>query len=503
MKKALKKANIYSVLLITTSIFIFQTKYCKKKEEKLKIIKRNSPPKIIRVEFPERINSNERIEFKVTVDEREGEKVSARFDWGDGQKTKWTKFASPEEKIISYHSYKASGIYNIKIEVKDKSGNISQIKFKIDVDPQREEGKIKWSFKTGGFIYSTPAISEDRIYIGSDDGKLYVLDKKGNLIWSFDAGEKIRSSPSVDENGTIYFGALNGKFYALDKSGKVKWEITTTPNVWICSSPAIGNDRTIYFGADDGKFYAVDTDGRIRWNFPTGGYVWPSPAIDKDGTIYFASRDKKIYAVDKHGKLKWSFETQGEINSSPIISNGKIYVASFDGYLYKFDKNGKLISTYKVGDRAKMPIILGPQRYEGDFRPIISSPVIDEEGNIFIASFYGKIFKIKADGKMEKVYNLNEIVYSTPTITEDGIIYIGTYETEKGSIYAIDTKKKTVIWKITIGERIVSSPAVDEDGTIYIGAFDGNIYAIEGKRKIAKSEWPTFRKDSKHSGRLD
>jgi len=86
---------------------------------------------------------------------------------------------------------------------------------------------------------------------------------------------------------------LNGKFYALDKSGKVKWEITTTPNVWICSSPAIGNDRTIYFGADDGKFYAVDTDGRIRWNFPTGGYVWPSPAIDKDGTIYFASRDKK------------------------------------------------------------------------------------------------------------------------------------------------------------------------------------------------------------------
>ncbi len=270
MNKTLKKVDMYSVLLITMSLFIFQMKSCKKIEEK-KITKRNSPPKIIGVEFPEKINSNEQIEFKLIVDERDGEKVSARFDWGDGQKTKWTKFVSPEEKIISYHSYKASGIYNIKIEVKDKSGNISQINFKIDVDHQRDEGKIKWSFKTDGFIYSTPAISEDRIYIGSDDGKLYALDKKGNLIWSFDAGEKIRASPSIAENGTIYFGALNGKFYALDKSGNLKWEIITTQGIWICSSAAIGKDGTIYFGADDGKFYAVGIDGRIKWSFPTGG----------------------------------------------------------------------------------------------------------------------------------------------------------------------------------------------------------------------------------------
>jgi len=34
----------------------------------------------------------------------------------------------------------------------------------------------KWRFKTGGAIYSSPAISDNVIYFGSLDGYLYALD---------------------------------------------------------------------------------------------------------------------------------------------------------------------------------------------------------------------------------------------------------------------------------------------------------------------------------------
>lgn len=37
-------------------------------------------------------------------------------------------------------------------------------------------GAEKWSYRTGGGIYSTPAIGRDgTVYVGSNDGKVYAF----------------------------------------------------------------------------------------------------------------------------------------------------------------------------------------------------------------------------------------------------------------------------------------------------------------------------------------
>jgi len=88
--------------------------------------------------------------------------------------------------------------------------------------------KVKWKFKTNGYVNSSPALAGDRLYAGSSDSNLYCLDAtSGALIWKFKTNGIVNSSPAVVK-GIVYFSSYDGNFYALDATnGNVKWKFTT------------------------------------------------------------------------------------------------------------------------------------------------------------------------------------------------------------------------------------------------------------------------------------
>src|SRR5947199_3462940 len=64
---------------------------------------------------------------------------------------------------------------------------------------------LDWSYVTGnGIFYSSPAVANGVVYIGSLDDTLYALDAGiGALKWSYSTGGSINSSPAVT-NGIVY-----------------------------------------------------------------------------------------------------------------------------------------------------------------------------------------------------------------------------------------------------------------------------------------------------------
>jgi outer membrane protein assembly factor BamB len=60
-------------------------------------------------------------------------------------------------------------------------------------------GQEKWKFKTEGeVLFSSPAIAENAVYVGSLDGYLYAIDgKTGQEEWKFKTGGGVVSSPAV------------------------------------------------------------------------------------------------------------------------------------------------------------------------------------------------------------------------------------------------------------------------------------------------------------------
>jgi outer membrane protein assembly factor BamB len=58
-------------------------------------------------------------------------------------------------------------------------------------------------------------VFEGKVYFGSVDGEVYSLDARtGNLRWRFKTGGPVTSSPTV-VNGVIYIGSADHYVYAL------------------------------------------------------------------------------------------------------------------------------------------------------------------------------------------------------------------------------------------------------------------------------------------------
>ena len=105
-------------------------------------------------------------------------------------------------------------------------------------------GDIIWEYLTGGWIDSSPAIFEDKLYIGSRDSNFYCLDAiYGNIIWDFNCDGSIRSSPAVAD-GKVYFGSGKGVFCLNAGNGNEIWKYTSG---CVFSSPAISGGK-LYIG---------------------------------------------------------------------------------------------------------------------------------------------------------------------------------------------------------------------------------------------------------------
>ncbi len=120
--------------------------------------------------------------------------------------------------------------------------------FAVDV----AAGKILWtSADAQSEAFTTPAIGESVIVFGSEDGKVYGLDRKtGAKKWAFDA---VRSplSPAIAGNRAVV--SADGKLFLLDlQTGAKIWSAAVSDDI---TSPALVGGR-ILVGADDGTVIA-------------------------------------------------------------------------------------------------------------------------------------------------------------------------------------------------------------------------------------------------------
>lgn len=95
---------------------------------------------------------------------------------------------------------------------------------------EAESGAVRWRYRTGGRVRSSPSVVAGRVYVGSMDASLYALDlARSRLVRRFDTegrrtlepgqfgfdGRTIQCSPAV-EGGRVFVGSRDGHLYAVD-----------------------------------------------------------------------------------------------------------------------------------------------------------------------------------------------------------------------------------------------------------------------------------------------
>ena len=409
-------------------------------------------------------------------------------------------------------------------------GNVARTGVYETAGPRQLSG-VKWTFKAGGPIVTSPAIADGVVYIGAMDGHLHAIDQEtGKEKWNFKSRLPIASSPAVAGN-TLYFVSTAGSLAALDlASGKPKWVLPveyerkfeaknlhgypspaqTIPDAWdiFLSSPAVANGK-VYFGSGDGNIYAADAEtGVLQWKFATKDVVHASPAV-ANGTVYVGSWDSYLYAIDAEtGQQKWAFKS-GEDNtihnqvgfqSSPAVADGTVYVGCRDAHVYAIDA---------ATGRKKWD-------YPTSKSWVIGTPAV-RDGTVYVGtSDSARFMALDAKtGRLKSNFKAGAYIFSSAALAGD-VAYFGSHN---GKVYAIDTKTGKLAWEfqteaskkdplkilhpdgslnqeafapilgdfedmyidfyrfVSIG-AIMSSPAVDR-GVVYVGSMDGNLYALE------------------------
>jgi outer membrane protein assembly factor BamB len=179
------------------------------------------------------------------------------------------------------------------------------------------DGYLRWSFKTGGAVHTTPAINRNLLVAGSFDGYIYAIDvKTGLLVWkfkttgnfSFPKGE-VMGNPVVASD-MVFAGARDYNFYAVDvRGGFANW-IKQMKMGW--ALPATVNDTVIYVGSsDDRTLFAFNIrTGKEEWKSDVGFNVMGGCSIG-DSMGYFGTLSGKVIAINlRKGKIVWTIESE-------------------------------------------------------------------------------------------------------------------------------------------------------------------------------------------------
>jgi len=314
-----------------------------------------------------------------------------------------------------------------------------------------------WSFTADDRIISTPALSKERVFFGTNGGNFYCLDRmNGELLWTFEDPTSFEASPALTKS-TVLIGSTGGIARLLNATnGDEIWNYSVGGPIHASCGLV---DYSAVLASDNGSVIALETsDGSEKWSFLTGYYVYSMPAIS-DGRLYFGSCDKKLYCLDMEtGTELWN-HSSAYVTSTPAVSYGRVYFGAYDTNIYCLDAlTGVVVWSHPVSDT------------------VFSSAAV-HDNKVFVGIQDGTVICLDA-GNGDEIwsYQTNGTVNSSPAIA-DGKVIIGSAD---GSLYIFDADSGDIILRFETGDEIVGSAAI-ASGRIYFGSADGKLYCL-GRR---------------------
>ncbi len=295
------------------------------------------------------------------------------------------------------------------------------------------QDSLVWDFATRGRVYSSPAVDDRCVYIGSNDSCLYALDKiNGDLKFSFKTGGEIRSKPLLHDD-FIIFNSSDGLIYCIERrNAKLVWTFETN-----------GEDR-----------------------YDMWDYYLSSP-VYADGKIFVGSGDGHVYALNPgSGQLIWKFKTGGIVHATPVVHNDTVLVGGFDGYFYALAaQNGTLIWKFRTVGDAYYPA--------GEIQKgaaVCKNSVIfgSRDFNIYALN-------IQTGRGMWNLKERGSWVIAEPKVVND-IVYVGTSDSHR--FYGLDARSGAVKYTFPLNMRVYGQ-AVQFGDDLYFGCFNGKLYRID------------------------
>ncbi len=224
----------------------------------------------------------------------------------------WT-FQTQSTGGANYGLYAAPAVYNGHIYVAACDGWVYQIL----IDQPGPVAVANHSFFTGYAMFGSPVIFDGKVYIGNGyttvnaNRRFYALDATDlSVVWEWypGASTSFLSSAAIAYD-KLYVGSVDGNLYVLDPYGSggsttVIWQYSIG-QTW--SSPAIASGQ-VFIGSKSNYLYAFDANQSgppsYNWRYNMNGGVDSSPAVS-DGRVYVGTHGSggRVYCFGDPGDI--------------------------------------------------------------------------------------------------------------------------------------------------------------------------------------------------------
>ena len=227
------------------------------------------------------------------------------------------------------------------------------------------EGKTSFDKEIKGRVLTELIRTDDGIIFNTEDGKVYSYDFNGYKQWEYETGSMVHSSPAIGNN-TVVFGNDDGEIIGNNsKLGSLVYKEKIGKPFY---GGAAVNGNTVYIGNDDGFIYALNiSNGKVIWRYNTGSRIIMVPAVNKND-LFVGNLVGEFFSLKKEtGELNWKIETKGLLNASPLVTDNIILVPDLNKSIHFLDvKSGEILKTMNLEGRCKLsPVIYKDKLYIG------------------------------------------------------------------------------------------------------------------------------------------
>ncbi len=317
------------------------------------------------------------------------------------------------------------------------------------------QGEEVWKAYTSGPIYFPPTIAQDRLYVGSADGRVYAMEAAtGRLLWSFRVAPVDRWVP--------VFGKL----------------IST----WPVAGGVVVENGTVYAAAGISHFdgtYVVALDalsGELQAENSTSGVLSEEVqgGISMQGNLAIVDGELRFLAGGVYETARYDLKTLKCLNEPKAVVNAQFRTAFYPFY----PAYGKYVSLeHTLADGSTL---CHDASYEGSvFNNLaLESPLPAgasrprKEASRWVQG-RGRRQKPKIEWRDKKDRRFTSFIVSETQLLATGHV---DQSPDDAFLAAINIKDGSQAWRIPIpADAVKGGAAIDHDGRIYVSLENGRL----------------------------
>lgn len=355
------------------------------------------------------------------------------------------------------------------------------------------EMNVLWHTTVGSgvgkfFSSLSPAVSEERVFVASRDGRVAALDRStGDRIWETDLDDEeendSRRSPRISGGVSLGFdkvfvGSENGYLYALDRSdGSLLWKYNAGEE--IMSAPAALADRVVIY-TTSGRLVAVNDDN--------GEEIWKTSdeyselALRGTSNMLAVDGGKVLMFGTSQGKLNMVDPGTGTLINSIIVSlpKGGSSIDRIGSVIADpLFMEGELVA---VGYHGSVVHLMGTGSGAGTWKKDLSSyrSMSYDYSDLFITDDKGHVHSMSRRDGQERWVN-RDLSYRdvTAPVSYGSYVLVGDMD---GYLYWLDGATGAISSMERLDSDGLYIPPVIYDGIAYLQTRDGDVYAFTGAR---------------------